>query len=60
MKNVKMTITGTKLIIEADLDTAGAPSKSGKTTVLATTSGNVSVPGKPDLKLGLNLYRTAA
>ena len=30
---------------------------SGKTIIIATTEGNVSIPGAEDKKIGLNVYR---
>ena len=33
------------------------PSKSGKTIIIATTGGNVAVPGNEAIKCGLNIYR---
>ena len=51
-----MKVEGKKLIIEVDLSVKGTESKSGKSDVLATTSGNVEVPGT-DVKIGLNVYR---
>jgi len=33
------------------------PSSSGKTTIIASTEGNVSIPGAEDKKIGLNVYR---
>ena len=36
---------------------AAAPaSGSGKSRVVATTNGNITVPGVPNLKLGINAY----
>lgn len=59
MENVTLTVSGGKLTIVCDLKVTGRPSKSGRSTVLATTAGNVKVPGT-DLNLGLNLYRKGA
>jgi hypothetical protein len=58
MKNVKLTVKGDILTIEVNLKQSQGHSASGKSDVIATTSGNVSLP-KPneDVKLGLNLYR---
>lgn len=50
------TVKGNVLTITVDLSAKGHPSKSGKNTVIATTSGNVSI-GKDDIKLGLNVYK---
>jgi hypothetical protein len=55
---IKASIVKGKLVIEADIE-AGAPSKSGKTLVIASTRGNmktdVLVGGKV-LTIGLNAY----
>ena len=56
MKNVEMTIEGETLIIKVDLSKDFGPSKSGKTIIVASTEGYVSVL-KRDEKLGLNIYR---
>jgi hypothetical protein len=58
MKNVELEIKGNKLIITADLTKDFGPSKSGKTTIIATTEGNPSIPGNENIKLGLNLYKS--
>lgn len=51
-----------KLIIEIPVESAPAPSASGKTLVVASTRGNlktsVMVQGKP-LTIGLNAYISA-
>lgn len=57
MKNVDMKVDGKKLTITIDLSADHGKSKSGKSTVVATTEGNLSVPNFPDIKLGLNVYR---
>jgi hypothetical protein len=57
MKNVEMKIEGNILKIEVDLSKEFGPSASGKTIIIATTEGNVSVPGAEDKKVGLNVYR---
>lgn len=56
MENVKMEVKGDVLNIAINLKAQGKLSGSGKSTVIATTSGNTSVPGT-DIKLGLNCYR---
>lgn len=56
MENVHMTVNGNTLTITVDLSKRGEPSKSGKTTGIASTKGNVSVPGHSDIKIGLNVY----
>ncbi|KAF5084932.1 hypothetical protein DSECCO2_72530 [anaerobic digester metagenome] len=57
MKNVDMTVEGTVLTIRVDLAKEFGVSKSGKSITIASTEGNVSVPGHEDIKIGLNIYR---
>ena len=56
MKNIELTVEGEILIIKVDLSKNFGPSKSGKTIIVASTEGNVSVPER-DEKIGLNIYR---
>lgn len=56
MKNVDITVEGDILKIKVDLSKDFGPSKSGKSRIIATTAGNISVPGT-DAKIGLNVYR---
>lgn len=56
MTNCDMSIEGDILSIKINLSKRYGPSKSGKTIVIATTSGNVSAPEHPDIKIGLNVY----
>lgn len=56
MKNVEMKVEGNTLIIRVDLSKEFGPSSSGKTTIIASTEGNVSIPDR-DEKVGLNVYR---
>ena len=56
MKNVEMTIQGTMLTIKVDLSKEFGPSSSGKTIIIASTEGNVTIPNR-DEKVGLNVYR---
>ena len=56
MKNVEMTVEGETLIIKIDLSKDFGQSKSGKTIIIASTEGNVSVPERNE-KIGLNVYR---
>ncbi len=58
MKNVEMRVEGQRLIITVDLTADHGPSSSGKTTIIATTGGNVAVPGREEVKIGLNIYKT--
>lgn len=56
MKNVQMLVEGNILTIKVDLSKEFGPSSSGKTILIATTEGSVSVPNR-DEKVGLNVYR---
>jgi hypothetical protein len=57
MKNVETSVDGDILTIKVDLSKDFGASKSGKTIVIASTEGNVSVPGNESTKLGLNVYK---
>lgn len=57
MKNVTMSVDGSKLLIEVDLSQNFGLSSSGKSVVIATSEGNKSVPGTEDIKIGLNVYK---
>jgi hypothetical protein len=57
MKNVEMKIEKDKLVITVDLTKSFGRSKSGKTEIIATTEGNVSVEQRPEIKVGLNIYK---
>ena len=56
MKNVEMTVSGNILTIKIDLTKEFGPSASGKTTIIASTEGNITVPEREE-KVGLNVYR---
>ena len=56
MKNIEMTVDGETLIIKVDLSKDFGSSKSGKTIIVASTEGNVTVPERNE-KIGLNVYR---
>ena len=57
MQNVTMEQKNGTLTITIDLKAAGAPSKTGKTLVIASTHGNVTVPGDSGVIVGLNAYK---
>ncbi|WP_342676897.1 hypothetical protein [Methanofollis sp. UBA420] len=57
MKNVDMKRDGDRLVITVDLSKDFGESKSGKSITIASTEGNVSVPGDEEVKIGLNVYR---
>ena len=56
MKNVVMSVEGNLLTIRVDLSREFGPSSSGKTIIIASTEGNVSIPDREE-KVGLNVYR---
>jgi hypothetical protein len=56
MKNIDMKVEGDKLVITVDLKQRNGESKSGKSLTVASTGGNVSLEGHPEIKLGLNVY----
>lgn len=56
MKNVEIKVEGDKCVIILDLSKRLGPSASGKTQIVASTGGNVEVPGRPEIKLGINAY----
>jgi len=56
MKNVEMTVVGNLLTIKVDLSKEFGPSASGKTLIIASTEGNVTIPERPE-KVGLNVYK---
>lgn len=61
MKNVKMVVKGNVLTITVDLGAKRTDSASGKSEIIASTEGNVLVPGtkaSDEIKLGLNVYAT--
>jgi len=57
MQNVEFEVRGDRLVIMVDLSQELGVSSSGKSVIIATTGGNVAVPGWEDVKVGLNVYR---
>jgi hypothetical protein len=57
MQNVEFQVQGNVLVITVDLTQEVGVSSSGKSVIIASTGGNVSVPGFEDVKVGLNVYR---
>jgi hypothetical protein len=57
MKNVEMNLEGNVLTIKVDITKEFGPSASGKTIIIASTEGNISVPDKDEVKIGLNVYK---
>ena len=56
MKNITVEVQGNILILKVDLKKTFGPSSSGKTTIIASSEGNQSVPDHPEIKFGLNVY----
>lgn len=56
MKNLDLKVEGDILVIKINLNERGAKSSSGKSVIVASSEGNVSVPGREEFKLGLNVY----
>jgi len=56
MKNIELQVEGNILTIKVDLSKSFGPSSSGKNAIVASTEGNQSVPGREDVKIGLNVY----
>jgi hypothetical protein len=54
-QNIQIEVKGDKAIITIDLSKRGGLSSSGKSVIVATTSGNVTIPGT-QVVLGLNAY----
>jgi len=57
MKNVEMKMEGNILMIRVDLTKEFGPSASGKTIIIASTEGNISIPDQDEIKIGLNVYK---
>lgn len=56
MKNVSLEVEGQLLVIKINLSQPQGASKSGNSTIIGSTCGNVEVPGHPLVKLGVNCY----
>lgn len=55
-KNCEFKVVGSILTITVDLSKKQGVSASGKSEVIATTEGNVSLEGNEAVKIGLNIY----
>ena len=56
MTNIEMKVEGEILTIKVDLSEKHGHSKSGKNQTVATTAGIVSVPGREEVKIGVNVF----
>lgn len=57
MKNIEMSVEGKVLTIKVDITKEYGSSASGKSILVATTEGNMSVPDVDGMKIGLNVYK---
>ena len=57
MNNCEMKLDGTILTITVDISKEFRKSASGKSIIISSTEGSVSIPEKEDIKIGLNIYR---
>ena len=56
-KNVEMEVKGNILTVKVDLSKTFGKSGSGKTTIIASTEGNVAIDGGNGAIMGLNIYK---
>lgn len=56
LTNIEAQVDGDVLTLTIDLSKTHGPSKSGKTTIVATTHGNIEVEGT-GVTLGVNAFR---
>ena len=57
MRNIEVYVKDGTLLLKVDLSLPGMLSQSGKNTVVATTAGNMQVPGAPDFAVNCNVFR---
>lgn len=55
-KGVNYIVEGNILTMKIDLSKTFGKSASGKTTIIATSSGNTPILGREEIKIGLNIY----
>jgi len=58
MKNIETSVEDNVLTIKIDMSKNFGPSKSGKTIIIASSEGNISIPGNEEVKMGLNIYKS--
>lgn len=56
-QNITVEVEGDILTLKIDMSKEEGKSGSGKSTVIASTHGNVIIPNSNNAMLGLNLYR---
>jgi len=57
MKNCEMKLNGNILTITVDISKEYGLSSSGKSLIISSTEGNISIPDKEEIKIGLNIYK---
>jgi ABC-type dipeptide/oligopeptide/nickel transport system ATPase component len=57
MQNVEATLSGTTLTLTIDLSKELGESGSGKSILVASTGGGISVPGREDIKMNVTIYK---
>lgn len=57
MKNCEMKLNGNILTITVDISKEFGLSSSGKSLIISSTEGNISIPEKEEVKIGLNIYK---
>ena len=57
MKNCEMKLEGDILTITVDISKEFGKSSSGKSIIIGSTEGNVFIPERKDIKVGLNIYK---
>jgi len=55
MKNIEYKVENGTLTLKVDLSKSYGPSRTGKTTIIASTEGNQAI--EPGVFVGLNVYR---
>lgn len=56
-QNIQSSLEGDKLTIVIDLSQELYESGSGKSMIIATTSGNKPVAGRANILVGINVYK---
>ena len=54
--NIDLEVEGDTLLIRVNLKETHGITTSGKSVKIASSEGNISVPGRENIKLGLNVY----
>lgn len=56
MKNIEVSVKGDIMTLKIDISKRFGKSSTGKSIIVASTEGNVSVEGREDVKMGINIY----